>query len=266
MKTYSDIMAAYLASGPQQYIADLPDNWKQGRTAFGGLTTALLAAAIQNDHPDLPPLRTAQINFIGPAVDQLSVSHKLLRQGKNNVSFSAALNSPLGAGTHGLFTYGVTRTLAREMDYPSRDIPIQPDDAESFFPRDENAPLFLHNLDRRLVSGPRFMEGTDNPDILMWARLTDPDSWDKGLMPLLVLADTPPAALTFFTQGVRALSSMNWNMNFLTDTLETQDGWWLMRSATNYVRDGYSSQLIQIWNSEGRRVMDAMQMQAVFTP
>jgi hypothetical protein len=53
-------------------------------------------------------------------------------------------------------------------------------------------------------------------------------------------------------------------MNFLTDKIETEDGWWLMRSATRYVRDGYSSQLTQVWNSEGRRVMDAMQMQAVF--
>ncbi|MBT7641643.1 MAG: thioesterase family protein [Rhodobiaceae bacterium] len=263
MKTYSDIMGAFLATGPE-YVADLPDNWKQGRTAFGGLTTALLAAAIQQDTPELPPLRTAQINFIGPAIDALSVSHKLLRQGKNNVTFSAELNSPIGAGTHGHFTYGVTRELPREIDYPLKAIDKKPEDVETFFPAHKDAPSFLQNLDRRLISGPRFMEGSDHPDILMWARLTDPMSWDKGLLPLLVLADTPPAALTFFDGPVRALSSMNWNINFLTDKIETEDGWWLMRSATRYVRDGYSSQLTQVWNSEGRRVMDAMQLQAVF--
>ncbi len=263
MKTYSDIMAAFLASGPD-YVADLPDNWKQGRTAFGGLTTTLLAAAIEAENPDLPPLRTAQINFIGPAVDQLSVSHKLQRKGKNNVTFSAELNSPIGAGTHGIFTYGVSRELPREVDYPLKEITVKPDDAETFFPKHPDAPTFLQNLDRRLISGPRFMEGADNPDVLMWARLTDPESWDKGLMPLLVLADTPPAALTFFDGPVRALSSMNWNMNFLTDKLETEDGWWLMRSATRHVRQGYSSQLTQVWNSEGRRIMDSMQLQAVF--
>ena len=44
----------------------------------------------------------------------------------------------------------------------------------------------------------------------------------------------------------------------------TENGWWLMRSATRFIRDGYSSQLIQIWNSEGRRVMDSMQHIAIF--
>ena len=81
MISYSQMMADFLASGPD-YVADLPENWKQGRTAFGGITTALLAAAIGNDHPDLPPLRTIQVNFVGPAVDRLSVRHEMLRLAK----------------------------------------------------------------------------------------------------------------------------------------------------------------------------------------
>ena len=263
MKTYSDIMAAFLASGPN-YIADLPDNWKQGRTAFGGLTTALLAAAIANEHDDLPPIRTAQVNFIGPAVDQLCVGHKLLRRGKNNVTFSATLDSDMGAGTHGFFTYGVTRPQKQELDYPLKEISLRPDEAEPFHPNTEGAPSFFTNLDRRWVSGPRFLEGSDNPDMLMWARLNDPKSWDQGLVPLLVLADTPPAAFGYITMPVRALSSMNWNINFLTDKIETEDGWWLMRSATRFVKDGYSSQLTQVWNTQGQRVLEAIQLQALF--
>ena len=263
MTTYSDMMADFLASGPD-YIADLPDNWKQGRTAFGGLTSALLVAAIQNDYDDLPPIRTAQINFIGPAVDRMSVRHQMLRRGKNNVTISAALDSEAGAGTHGLFTYGVTRDLPQELEYPLKEIVGDPNDAPPFHKSLEGAPTFLANMDRRWVSGPRFMEGSDTPDMLVWGRLSDPESWDKGLLPLMILADTPPAAFGYLTEPFRALSSMNWNINFLTDDLTTQDGWWLMRSATSIIKDGYSSQLIQVWNSEGKRVMDAMQLQALF--
>jgi len=65
--------------------------------------------------------------------------------------------------------------------------------------------------------------------------------------------------------SVQALSSMNWNINMLSDDVYTEDGWWLVRSATRFIRDGYSSQLIQIWNSQGRRIMDSMQHLAVFT-
>lgn len=263
MKSYSDVMADFLASGPD-YIADLPENWKQGRTAFGGLTAALLAAAIGKENPDLPPLRTAQINFIGPAVYQLRVRQDILRRGKNNVTVSAALDSEAGAGTHGFFTYGLTREIPQTLDYPIHKVAVSPDDAPPFHEMLEGAPSFLKNVDRRWVSGPRFMEGSDNPDMLVWARLVDPNSWHQGLLPLIVLADTPPAAFGHLTKPFRALSSMNWNINFLTDDFTTQDGWWLMRSATGFIKDGYSSQLIQVWNTDGQRVMDAIQMQALF--
>lgn len=263
MKTYSEMMAAFLANGPD-YAVDLPDNWTQGRTAFGGLTSGLLAAAIANDHDDLPALRTAQINFVGPATGRLNVSHELLRRGKNNVTFSAKLDSEMGAGTHGLLTYGVTRKLPEELQYPRKTVDIKPDDAEPFFPSTEGAPNFLSNIDRRWVSGPRFMEGSDNPDMMFWARLTDAESWHQGLVPLIMLADTPPAAFSYLTKPFRALSSINWHINFLTDDLSTQDGWWLMRSATHFIKDGYISQLIQVWNSDGERVMDSLQMQALF--
>ena len=60
-----------------------------GRT-FGGITSVLLTA-ILNDHDDLPPLRTMQINFIGPAIDELTVTSNVLRRGKNNVTLRAEL-------------------------------------------------------------------------------------------------------------------------------------------------------------------------------
>lgn len=262
MSSYTDMMATFLASGPENYTTELPDNWTQGRTAFGGLTSAMLLAAILNDRPDLPPLRTMQVNFIGPAVGKLDVSSQLMREGKNNTTFRAEMDSEKGAGTHGYFTFGVGRELDMVMDYPPKENIKKPSELEIAEPN-EFAPRFLTNFDRRWVSGPQFFEQSDDPDMLTWARLKEEETWDQGLLPLIVLADAPPAAFGSIS-GVRALSSMNWNINFLTDDFSTEDGWWLMRSATRFIRDGYSSQLIQVWNSEGRRVMDAAQHVAIF--
>ncbi len=262
MVSYTELMDNFFTSGPEHYHCTLPETWKQGRTAFGGLTAAFLAAAIQNDQPDLPPLRTMQVNFIGPAIDELRVTSSLLRRGKNNATFRAELDSDAGAGTHGYFTYGVERPLNLTMDYPLKEITKRPEELEPY-ELSGHAPNFLVNFDRRWVSGPQFFTQSNDPDMLIWSRLTDPNAWDKGLIPLIVLADTPPAAFGSL-DSIRALSSMNWNINFLTDDFTTEDGWWLMRSATRFIRDGYSSQLIQIWNSEGRRVMDAMQHIAIF--
>ncbi|MDC0147278.1 thioesterase family protein [Alphaproteobacteria bacterium] len=260
MSTYTQLLEAFYGSAPD-YNVELPGNWLQGRTAFGGITSALLLAAIQHTHADLPPLRTMQVNFIGPAAGPLSVRQNLLRRGKNNVTVEARLDSELGAGTHGYFTFGVKREMSRTMDYPLHQPAIRPEQAELVIPR-APAPSFLSNFERRRISGPNLMDGSDHPDMLLWTRHTDAGA-RQGLIPLLVLGDAPPAALAGLT-SVQALSSMNWNINMLSDDVSTQDGWWLVRSATRFIRDGYSSQLIQIWNSEGRRVMDSMQHLAVF--
>lgn len=254
-------MASFIASAPD-YAIELPANWLQGRTAFGGITSALLLAAIQNSYPGLPPLRTAQINFIGPASGTLRVTHSQVRRGKNNVTIEARLDSELGAGTYGYFTFGISREISKTMDYPINLPSVAPQEAPEIKPTPP-APSFLENFERRWISGPQLLSGSDEPDMLLWTRHTDPEARD-GLTPLMVLGDAPPAALSAMTQ-IQALSSMNWNINMLSDDVSTKDGYWLMRSATQFIRDGYSSQTIEVWNSDGRRVMDATQMIAVFT-
>ena len=52
----------------------LTDDWLQGRTAYGGLTTALCLESALQKHPQLPPIRSAQVSFVGPAIGLLKVS------------------------------------------------------------------------------------------------------------------------------------------------------------------------------------------------
>jgi hypothetical protein len=67
MTAFSSLLTDFRASAPN-YEIEIDENWKQGRTAYGGLTAALLHAAIVNSYDNLPPLRTAQINFVGPTM------------------------------------------------------------------------------------------------------------------------------------------------------------------------------------------------------
>ena len=68
---------------------DVPADWLQGRTVYGGLMTALaLQAALRNGPTDLPTLKSAQVSFIGPATEALTFHPQVLRQGKSVVSMS----------------------------------------------------------------------------------------------------------------------------------------------------------------------------------
>lgn len=48
-------------------IYTITEEWMQGRTTYGGLSAALCLAGTLSAHADLPPLRSAQVAFIGPA-------------------------------------------------------------------------------------------------------------------------------------------------------------------------------------------------------
>jgi hypothetical protein len=61
---------------------DIPDNWMQGRTTYGVLSAALCLQRALLDNPYLPAIRSAQINFIGPASGKVQMQSKILCQGK----------------------------------------------------------------------------------------------------------------------------------------------------------------------------------------
>ena len=60
------------------------------------------------------------------------------------------------------------------------------------------------------------------------------------------------------------VSSMVWQMGFLTPLPETRDGWWLLRSAADHARDGCSPQAMHIWNRDGAAVVSGAAVIALF--
>jgi acyl-CoA thioesterase len=60
------------------------------------------------------------------------------------------------------------------------------------------------------------------------------------------------------------ISTMTWTIDLLTDRFETEDGWWLVRSAAENIVDGYSSQTLTVWNASGKAIAIARQNVAVF--
>jgi hypothetical protein len=57
---------------------------------------------------------------------------------------------------------------------------------------------------------------------------------------------------------------MTWMAEFLTETIETEDRWFLARHTAQTSRNGYSSQAMSMWNKGGAPVMIGRQTIAVF--
>ena len=241
---------------------ETPDGWTQGRTAYGGLTGALMLAAVQSAHDDLPPLRTIQINFVGPASGRIKVSTNILRRGKNTVTIEARLTGDDALAGRAIFTFGVNRDMQVQAHYPRRDDIPQPEEIPNLAWNDR-VPVFMKHFEARAIKLSVPMSGSAEADNLIWFRHKDSNARD-GIVPLIALGDAPPPAVLGMLKTVRGISSMNWNINMLVDAPQTRDGWWLLNTFSEHASNGYASQIMNVWDADGIRIMDAMQMIAVF--
>ena len=246
------------------YLASVSDNWRQGRTAYGGLTAGLALRAIQLEFPDLPPLRSANINFIGPVSNNPVFQNTILRQGKNVISIES--KGLIGAQviSNIVFIFGQNRTSELSASFPGPPSK-PPEKSQSFVEKavESFLPPFLHNFDLKLIDGHRPMSGAKKGYIRVWARHKDVSS-REGIESLLTISDVlPPAAIPLFTK-MGPISSVNFLLNILNDNPSTDDGWWHIETKLTSARNGYSSQVMRIWNMDGELIAEGMQCVAIF--
>nr|WP_218625098.1 thioesterase family protein [Sphingomonas sp. dw_22] len=230
----------------------------QGRTAYGGLSAALALQAALDLEPDLPPLRSAQVAFIGPLAGQATVTATKLRRGRNAAFLQADVTSEAGLGLRATFVFMAPLASAIAHDIaPRAPLPPPAPDAEIYTGPDDG--FFTSNFnfhDPKAAHGPA--------EWLRWARLRARD----GLHPmveLMAIGDAlPPAAFKLIEDRRAPLSSLNWQINFIAPEPATEDGWWLLASTADTVHHGYSSQRMTVWNARGDPIAEAMQGVAIF--
>jgi acyl-CoA thioesterase len=256
MTPIADILAAAepIDTG---FRTQLPADWMQGRTAYGGLSAALALHAAMGIEPDLPPLRSAQVAFIGPLAGDVTVTATKLRRGRNAAFLQADVASQAGVGLRATFVFmaPLQSQIARDTA-PRAPVPPPGPDARIYTGPDD---FFIGNFNLNDVR-----EGTGPAEWLRWVRLRE----REGLHPmveLMAIGDAlPPAAFKLLDQRNAPLSSLNWTINFLTAEPRTDEGWWLLTADADVAHHGFSSQRMAVWNAAGEPVAEAMQAVAIF--
>jgi hypothetical protein len=250
----------------------VPEDWHQGRTAYGGFSSALaLTAALRAGGclpggltGGLPPLRSAQVSMIAPLFGEVDVQARVLRRGRNATWIAAEILRDGEVGLTASFAFMGPVDSALHLDdrpLPAGLIPLE--EARGF--ANDRAPSFLrHHFDVRFAL-PR--SDSRRPEMCWWVRARDGAADPGALDPmtgLLLCADAlPPGVMSFVAPGT-PVSTMQWQCNLLTPAPRTRDGWWLLRSAGDYAERGCSSQRMAIWNADGEPVMAGLQSVAIF--
>ena len=242
------------------FTATIPEVWMQGRTSYGGFSAALALVAAQQLADDLPPLRSAQISFVGPLAGAVEVRARMLRRGRNASWVSAEVISEAGVGLTATFVFmgPVESSTLHLNNIPPPAGLIRPEDAAPF--PEGRGPTFAAQFDRGFAV-PRTEAKV--PELNWWIRLKDGEGLDP-MVALLLLADALPPGVMPLMEAWSPVSSMTWLVNLLTPLPQTRDGWYLLRAAGNYAEKGCSSQDMAIWNTDGEAIAVGMQAIAIF--
>ncbi len=260
---FTELMGG-LGRGADGWTVEVSDDWLQGRTVYGGLGAALCLEAARREFADLPPLRSAQFAFIAPASGRLTMRPAVLRKGKSTVFAGVDLFGEAGLATRAMLCFGAARASAlahRALPAPTVK---PPQHCDNFFAGAPPQLHFLVHIDGRAGAGARPFSAATEPDMTLWLRHRD-SALTPSLVSLLALADAPPpAALAMAKQPSGMISTMTWSIDMLTDKVETEDGWWLVRTVADKVGGGYCSQSMTVWNAAGEAVMASRQNVAMF--
>ncbi len=260
MTSFSNLFAA-ITHADSVWHTQIPQNWQQGRTTYGGLTAALCVEAALRSVAGLPPLRSAQFAFVGPAAGAVRMTSTVLRQGKSTVFIAADLFGAHGLATHATLCFGAERASA--LSYLHVPMPAVP--APELCPplSGHTAPDFALQFDYRQAGGAGPTSGAATPALLNWLRHRDENA-GLGATSVIALADAlPPAAMTMFTQPA-PISTMTWSMDIFSTAQASASPWCLIESRADTVGHGYSSQDMTVWNEAGELLMLSRQNVAVF--
>lgn len=261
MTEFSALMAS-MARHDDSCSVTATEDWLQGRTIYGGLAAAFCLEGVSRQLGELPPLRSAQFSFIGPASGTVTIRSTILRKGKSTVFAGADLSGDAGLATRATLCYGAARESELTLNNVGSPKVEEPDRHKPFFGKIPGL-NFVQHFDGRLAAGNFPFSGAPEPTMTLWIRHCD-DNAPASTVALVALADAPPPASIVMFKKHAPISTMTWSMDLLTDRLETEGGWWLVRTTAETLASGYSSQAMTVWNSARKPIMVARQNVAVF--
>ncbi|MGB5075999.1 MAG: thioesterase family protein [Sphingorhabdus sp.] len=251
-------LLAVFQTGKSSHSITIPPSWHQGRTAYGGLSSALAFKAASIAEADLPPLQSAQIAFVGPLAGTVEVTAKMLRRGKNTAFVKCEISGTEGIGLSCTFIFMNRRQSHLDFEGLKRpEFPPLPGAEQARTGPPEFFTGHMQYPEKRLELG------LATSRLASWHRFKDREGLDP-FAELICIGDAlPPSAMGLMTEK-GMVSSMNWQINMLTSTPQTGDGWWYLESETHHAGNGASSQYMTAWNSAGEPMLTGMQSVAIF--
>lgn len=267
---FSTLVAGRSRAG-QTVTFDIAEDWQQGRTAYGGLVSAIAAQAMRDvagaDWPAPVCLRALQCSFVSVVeAGRVQVEVEVLRQGRNVCQVMARVleGGRLGSVLMGVYSAARASTLTpRHPPQPPARHEVDSLPSVPYLPG--RMPPFLQHLEMRWSEGSVPYSGTPGHRSMIHLRLRDGDAGlitPEVLTVLLADAAATPV-IGELTQRVPT-SSVTWSLELRPLDGEHGSGWWRIDSESVLVEGGYVNHAAQLWAPGGELAAMGTQLVTVF--
>jgi acyl-coenzyme A thioesterase PaaI-like protein len=253
------LAAARVQAGMAQL--DVPADWLQGRTVFGGLQAAVALRAMRSLVPDVP-LRTLQGTFLAPVPEgPVTARAQVLRTGKSATHVEARIVD--GDTTLALLVAVFGAPRASTVTLRPRQASLNVAKPIEFGFVRGVMPEFTQHFRVRWLRGLPPYTGDTQTDHVLEVSLRDPGPVTETHV--LAIADfIPPVALSHLQKPAPG-STLTWMIELLTDrfdALGTER--WRIDAYLASAMDGYTSQSVMVWGPGGEPVALSRQSMVVF--
>lgn len=265
MSSYEDTARLRPLDGTNRFTADLPESWRQGRGAFGGIVATWLHRAFSAVAADEDrPLRSMGVQFAaGLAAGPVEISVEVVRRTGSLVHATARLEQ---AGEVAMLATAIAaraRDLGAASDPRDPAMPdVRPPDGIRPLPATPLTPTFIQHFDIRFVSDRGLFSGAPDAHFAAWVRLVEPAPIDASLQALL--SDVLPPGIFATLSRPRPGATTSMNLHFLKPGRVLDAGERVLVESTSEAwGEGYSSQDNRVWSADGELLVRGRQLVVV---
>lgn len=251
---------------PEHANLTIPQEWTQGRTAFGGLSAALVYEAIKARVADDRVMRSFNCNFVGPleADVPFEIQVEVLREGKNASQILAKAIQNDKVAVLCQVCFGVGRSSKIKVDNQHQHGMKLPEKAK-FIPQiPKITPKFLRHFDLAMDEGGLPFTGSKVSRIHGWMRYTKPPESITDAHIIGLIDAWPPTVLQMLKWPAPA-STMCWNVEFIhPHQTFSPTNWFAFQANTRQAAQGYAHTEANIWDQQGTLIALSRQTVGIF--
>lgn len=244
----------------------VPNDWMQGRTAYGGLIAAMSLKSMRDHVPQGRKIRSLLVSFVGPVnSDPFVIKTQPLRSGKSVTTIEAKIIQNGKICSAAIGSFGADRDSKIGISPVDRLDMAEPPNALELPYIEGLTPAFTRHFNYRWAIGELPFSGGGGKDLGGWINFREKvncltEEW------LIALVDAWPTPVLSKLKEVAAASTLTWALEFVhLDRVPcSENEWWAYHCEVGSAERGYAHERSRVWDPEGRLAVFSHQTIAVF--